>query len=162
MTLLQPTDVPSMDGINNAITSEIADAVSTTDPSDQFYDSGWLELPGTPDAGFQNVEKQYRIKDGTVQVRLRGALSAALAVSASGNIADMPIGALPAGTRPGSGGFSATACFPIEIGGVTAHVFIYNGGTVNLATVESRGANYNLGGVGTGWSGISPTYIINA
>ena len=162
MTLLQPTDVPSMDGINNAITSEIAEHASTTEIGGPHYDSGWLPLDGV---GHENVNwtvRQYRVKNGMVQVRFSGTMNQAFAVSNDGNITDRGVGVLPPGARPGGGGINASAPFPVEIGGHIIHGLVYNGGSVNLAYADRTGAAYNVGAAGTSVVCISPFWSINS
>lgn len=162
MTLLQPTDVPSRTGINNAISSEIDLAVRTTDPADQFYDSGWLTLPGTPDAGVSITTKQYRVKNGMVQVRFAGTLTAGISVPVSGNIADIHIGDLPAGARPGGGGMNTSTVLPVEVNGSVMFALIYNGGSINLAYCDRTGATYTFGAATNPLFCNSPLYTINS
>jgi hypothetical protein len=99
-----------------------------------------------------------------VQVRFAGTLTATLSVPVSGNISDIAIGTLPAGALPGGGGISAISPFPVDIGGVIAHAYIYNGGSIAIATVEARGGTdpYNLGANGTAVTGISPLFTVNS
>lgn len=163
MTLLQPLDVPSRTGINNAITSEIEDHADVADTTGDHYDSGWLTLPGAPGAGVTITTKEYRIKSGMVQIRFAGTLAGGgLSVPISGNMTDIHIGDLPAGARPGGGGIASSTAVPVEIGGSVIFALIYNGGSVNLAYADSRNVAYTLGAAGTTVSCISPLYTINS
>jgi hypothetical protein len=125
VTLLQPTDVPSMAGINNAITSKIADAVSTTDPSDQFYDSGWLTLQLR--AGFQTSSEtpQYR-KIGHV-VYLRGRIAPTSGTFSTGGSA---VADLPAGFRPTVANEVWATAFGINA--IMGRFFIGSGGALTV------------------------------
>lgn len=125
-------------------------------------DTGWLNLGGSVGSGITLTERQYRVRGGMVQVRFAGTLTAAISVPTSGNIGDIAIGTLPAGALPGGGGISAIAPFPVDIGGVIAHAYIYNGGSIAIANAESRGATYPLGAAGTEVSGVSPLLTVNS
>lgn len=125
-------------------------------------DTDWLDLTGTVGAGISLTARQYRVFNGMVQVRFIGALTGALAVPANGNIGDIPIGTLPAGSRPGGGGMSAASQFTMEISGTPATASIYPGGGIAIAYVDSRNVAYSLGASGTAISGNSPLYSINS
>lgn len=161
MTLLQPTEVPSRAGINNAITSEIADAVSTTDPSDQFYDSGWLDIPDTGrNASLGVTTAQYRIKNGMVQFQGSGVLTASYSVGSEGNGSDWKVGDVPAGARPGGMGIS-TWFLGEGPSQIALHWVVYNGGAFNLGGADARGAAYSIPS-GSAWQCMSGLYIINS
>lgn len=138
MTLLQPSGVPSMDGINDAITSEDAEHVAA-----DHGDTGWLTLPGTPHAAL-NITAQYRVRMGMVQVRFAGTLAANIAVGADGNMSEHNIGALPAGARPGGGGMTVSSVLPVEINQQAAFALIYNGGSVNLSFATKMTGGYTF------------------
>jgi hypothetical protein len=97
MTLLQPTDVPSRAGINNAITTEIAAHASTTDPNGPHYDSGWIDIPLRANRQASGEVPRYR-RVGR-QVFLRGRVAKTDATNFAANVQDT-IGDLPAGFRP--------------------------------------------------------------
>lgn len=97
MTLLQPGDVPSRTGINNAITTEIANHASTTNPASLHYDSGWIDIALRSGFAASGEFPRYR-RIGSV-VYLRGRV----APSGGGNFvanAQVIIGDIPAGFRP--------------------------------------------------------------
>lgn len=96
MALLQTTDVPSMDGINNAITSTVEDHASTTDEASQHYDSGWIDVPLAANMVGSGETPRYRRLGKIVQMRGR--------VDWTGNSFPTPgptiVATLPAGFRP--------------------------------------------------------------
>lgn len=93
MTLLQPTDVPTRTGINNAITTEIAAHASVSNTASQHYDSGWITLPLTGAfTGVAGEVPQYR-RVGKV-VMLRGRLTGTLPVGTT-VVANLPAGFIP-------------------------------------------------------------------
>jgi hypothetical protein len=162
MTLLQPSDIPSRTGINDAITSEIAEHADIADTSGEHYDSGWLTLPGTPGAGITVTQKEYRVKNGFVAIRFTGTLTAGIAVTSTGGMTDILIGTLPAGARPGGGGISASSDFVIELNGATVGGRIFNSGAVNIAHADRTGTAYTLGAAGNPFVCISPAWMISA
>lgn len=93
MALLQPSDVPSRSGINNAITSEIANHASLTDVNGLHYDSGWIDV--TLRAGFSASSEAPRYRRIGRQVFLRGRVAGTFA---AGNT--YILGDIPAGFRP--------------------------------------------------------------
>lgn len=97
MTLLQPSDVPSRTGINNAITSEIANHASTTDPSGLHYDSGWVDLPLRAGYVFAGEVPRYRRIGRQVFVRGRVAREngTVFAANSQQTVADLPPGFRP-------------------------------------------------------------------
>lgn len=125
-------------------------------------DTGWLPLPGSVGSPLNLTLKQYRVRDGLVQVRFVGSLTAGIPVNSEGNITDIPIGTLPVGVRPGGGGISASARFPVEIQTRVAWMFIYNGGAVNLAFGDRTGSPYTMGAAGDNVNAISPMFTINS
>lgn len=98
MTLLQPTDVPSRTGINNAITTEIEDHASTTDVNGQHYDSGWISLPLGTNIVASGETPQYRRLGKIVQLRGRLDLSTGSFPSPGPTV----VATLPTGFRPSS------------------------------------------------------------
>lgn len=93
MTLLQPTDVPSRTGINNAITSEIANHASVSNSASQHYDSGWITLPlRSGFSGSPGEVPQYR-RVGKL-VTIRGRLSGTIPAGNTA-VADVPAGFIP-------------------------------------------------------------------
>lgn len=99
MTLLQPTEVPSREGINNAITSEIADHASTTDINSLHYDSGWVGLVRR--AGYVSAgEANFYRRIGNV-VYLRGRIArengTVFAANSTQLVADLPVDFRPLG-----------------------------------------------------------------
>lgn len=95
MTLLQPSDVPSRSGINNAITSEIANHASLTDLASLHYDSGWITL--TLNAGWSATGEtpQYRRIGSAVYVRGRVTDADASITAGTYQIATLPVGFRP-------------------------------------------------------------------
>lgn len=93
MTLLQPTDVPSRSGINNAISSEIAAHASTTDPNGPHYDSGWIDIPLR--GGFSASGETPRYRRVGRQVFLRGRVGGTFAAGNTYIVGDVPAGFRP-------------------------------------------------------------------
>lgn len=93
MTLLQPTDVPSRAGINNAITTEIEAHASTTDPAGQHYDSGWINI--TLRAGFTVSGETPRYRRIGSTVYLRGRIAGTFAAGNTYIVGDVPAGFRP-------------------------------------------------------------------
>lgn len=96
MALLQPGDVPSRSGINNAITSEIANHASLTDVNGLHYDSGWIDIPLR--AGYTSSGEVPRYRRIGRQVFLRGRLAPTAGTFAA-NV-QVVVGDLPANFRP--------------------------------------------------------------
>jgi hypothetical protein len=97
MTLIQPSDVPSRTGINNAITTEIAAHASTTDPAGPHYDSGWIDIPLR--AGLQASGETPRYRRIGRAVYLRGRVSKIDATNFAANV-QITIGDVAVGFRP--------------------------------------------------------------
>lgn len=97
MTLLQPSDVPSRTGINNAITTEIAAHASTTDPAGPHYDSGWIDIPLRAAYVTSGETPRYRRIGRSVYLRGRLAPSGggAFAANATVIVGDVPVGFRP-------------------------------------------------------------------
>lgn len=95
MTLLQPSDVPSRNGINNAITSEIGEHADPGDTLGDHYDSGWQTL--TLRSGFQTSGEtpQYRKLGHVVYIRGR-----VVPISGTFSTGGSPVADIPAGFRP--------------------------------------------------------------
>lgn len=90
---LEPTDVPSRQGINDAIDEAVFDHADPADPDGPHYDSGWITLPlaiGAPTGG---ETPEYR-RIGKI-VHLRGRM--AFPSIGTGNTV---VANLPAGFRP--------------------------------------------------------------
>lgn len=163
MVLLQPTDIPSMDGINDAITSEIAEHSNVpADPTSPHYDSGWLPLTGTPDPNLNLPIREYRIKMGMVQIRFSGTIVNPISVSNTGNFTDQFVGQLPVGARPGGGGINSSTPVAVELAGHIIFALVYNGGAVQLAYADSRNVGYTSGAPGSTIVCISPLFTINS
>ena len=131
MTLLQPTDVPSRSGINNAITSEIANHASTTDPVGQHYDSGWILLPLRANFATSGETPMYR-RIGSV-IYLRGRVMCTGAQTwTTGNV---PFADIPAGFRPSTSNvlFATTIATP-TMG--LARFFVTSAGVLNASVVS--------------------------
>lgn len=130
MALLQPGDVPSRTGINNAITSEIANHASVANPASLHYDSGWIAIPLR--LGFQTSGEtpSYR-KIGSI-VYLRGRLIPNSGTFSTGGNA---IGDLPAGFRPAV----ANEVFATTWGTtpVMGRFFIGSGGAITVDPVSA-------------------------
>ena len=123
MTLLQPSDVPSREGINNAITSEIGKAISTTDPASQFYDTGWFDVPLR--TGYVSVGEVVRYRRIGRQVFMRGRVARENGTVFAAN-SQQAVGDVPAGFRPnpliafaiaGSDGTNSGGRFWIDVSG---------------------------------------------
>lgn len=125
MTLLQPTEVPSRTGINNAITSEIADHASTTAPASQHYDSGWQTL--TLRAGFQTSSETPQYRKIGVMVYLRGRIAP---TSGSFSTGGSPVADLPAGFRPTTANEVWATAFGINA--IMGRFFIGSGGALTV------------------------------
>jgi hypothetical protein len=97
MALLQPSDVPSMAGINNAITSTVDAHASTTDVNGQHYDSGWIDVVLRTGYVFSGEVPRYR-RIGR-QVFLRGRVARSPAINFIANNQYI-VGDLPANFRP--------------------------------------------------------------
>lgn len=125
MTLLQPTDVPSRMGINNAITSEIADHTDTADTVGEHYDSGWILLPLRSGFTFSGENPMYR-RIGSV-IYMRGRVARTSGNWTTGNT---PIGDLPADCRPST----SNILYATTIGspGVGGRMFVTSAGVVNV------------------------------
>lgn len=125
MTLLQPTDVPSRNGINNAITTEIGDHADTLDTTGEHYDSGWILLPLRAGFTFSGENPMYRKISHTIY--LRGRVARTSGTWTTGNTA---IGDLPAGFRPST----SNILFATVIGspGVAGRMFVTSAGVVNV------------------------------
>lgn len=93
MALLQPTDVPSRSGINNAIQSMMDAHASTTDPNSQHYDSGWIDIPYRP--GFSTSGEAARYRRIGRQVFIRGRVAGTFAAGNTYIIGDVPAGFRP-------------------------------------------------------------------
>jgi hypothetical protein len=93
MTLLQPTDVPSRMGINNAITSEIANHASLTDPASLHYDSGWVNIPLR--AGFSASAETPQVRRVGKTVHLRGRIGGTVTAGGTVVVGDIPVGFRP-------------------------------------------------------------------
>jgi hypothetical protein len=97
MTLLQPSDIPSRTGINNAITSEIGEHADTADTLGEHYDSGWTDIPLR--AGYAAMGETPRYRRIGRAVYLRGRVG----ISGGGNFAanvQVVVGDIPANFRP--------------------------------------------------------------
>lgn len=97
MTLLQPSDVPSRTGINNVVTSEIANHASLTDVNGLHYDSGWIDIVFRTGFTFSGEMVRYR-RIGR-QVFVRGRVARTPAANFVANTQYI-IGDLPANFRP--------------------------------------------------------------
>lgn len=96
MALLQPSDVPSRSGINNAITSEIGLHASTTDPNSLHYDSGWIDV--TFRTGFTWSAEPVRYRRIGRMVFIRGRVAPTAGSFGAGTtqvVADIPAGFRP-------------------------------------------------------------------
>jgi hypothetical protein len=156
MTLLQPSDVPSMDGINDAITSEIADHASLTNPAGPHYDSGWVTYPKVgAAASMVNVVLEYRIRNGFIEWRTSGATVGDISVPASGDLPNQNITTgVPATMRPAVGSWAWTIII-----GPTATLQLSSGGTVTLGCADGRGVAYVIPG-GFNLVGTSPAFAL--
>lgn len=140
MTLLQPSDVPSMGGINDAITSEIADHASLTNPAGPHYDSGWVTYPKVgAAASMANIVLEYRIRNRFIEWRTSGATAADIPVPPSGDLANQNITTgIPSTMRPGIGSWM----WIISIG-PAAFLQLTSGGTLTLSAADGRGGVTN-------------------
>lgn len=93
MALLQPSDVPSRSGINNAITSTVDEHASLTDVNGLHYDSGWVNIPLRATFSASGETPQVRRVGKTVH--LRGRIGGT--ITAGGTVI---VGDIPAGFRP--------------------------------------------------------------
>lgn len=133
MTLLQPNDVPSMDGINDAITSEIFAHADPGDPAGPHYDSGWINLPLR--ANMVGIEgPRYRRIGKIVSIRGR------LYKSDTGFQASTttPIGDLPVGFRPEGITMYALSGTSVSIVG---RFWVDGNGVVNVSSSTNLSAN---------------------
>jgi hypothetical protein len=159
MTLLQPTDVPSRDGINAAITSEIAEHTDPNDPAGPHYRGAWTTVTKvSPAASMANITLQYRVTGFMVEWRVAGNTAAAVTAGISGDHTNQNIttGSIPATLRPAFGNWH----FIISLG-VAAHILITPGGTVTWSATEGYGADAARSvASGTGFNGQSPAYVL--
>lgn len=125
MTLLLPSDVPSMDGINDAITTELAAHASTTNPASQHYDSGWVLLPLRAGMGASSETPMYR-RIGSVAY-LRGRLVNNAASWGSGTTA---IGDVPSDLAPTTSNVIFATVFGSP--GIGGRLFVNSSGSVNV------------------------------
>jgi hypothetical protein len=97
MALLQPSDVPSMAGINSAITSTVDAHASTTDVNGPHYDSGWIDVTFRTGFTFSGESVRYRRIGHAVYIRGRVARtpSADFAANTQYTVADIPAGFRP-------------------------------------------------------------------
>jgi hypothetical protein len=133
MTLLQPSDVPSRSGINNAITSEIAAHASLTNTAGLHYDSGWILIPLRANFQASGENPSYR-RIGSV-IYLRGRVQPINGVTWS--TANTAWGDLPAGFVPSTPNvlFASTSGSP----GVAARFFITSAGVCNANLLSGTG-----------------------
>lgn len=140
MTLLQPTDTPSRTGINNAITSEIANHASTTNVASQHYDSGWQVL--TLRAGYQGQGETPRYRRIGDVVHIMGRIQP----NPAGNFpvtAAVPVADLPAGFRPSLGLRMFAAVGALGPGG---RLYYDTAGVVQLHVTVANNGNFSLSG----------------
>lgn len=133
MALLQPTDVPSRSGINNAITGVMDDHIDPADPVGLHYDSGWILLPLRAGFTFSGENPMYR-RLGNV-IYMRGRVARTSGNWTTGNTA---IGDLPAGFRPST----SNILYATTIGspGVAGRMFITSAGVVNVNALSGTPA----------------------
>jgi hypothetical protein len=137
MALLQPTDVPSMDGINDAITSEIANHASTTDPAGQHYDSGWQILPLRANMQGSSEIPMYRRIGGVAY--LRGRL---LNNAASWSTSAVAVGDVPADLAPTAANVVFASVFGAP--GIAGRLFVNSSGVVNVNLLTGTLAGSNI------------------
>lgn len=125
MALLQPTDVPSRSGINNAITSTMDEHTDPTDPTGLHYDSGWILIPLRAGFTFSGENPMYRRLGNVIYLRGRVATTASTFTTAT-----VAVGDLPAGFRPSTSNvvFATTSGSP----GVGARFFVTSAGVINV------------------------------
>jgi hypothetical protein len=147
--LLQLTDVPSMEGINNAISSEDQAHVD-----DLHADSGWLTYPKTgTSASMVGVTLEYRITGQFIEWRLSGNTSANFDIPASGDAINQNVTTgIPADLRPEFANWTWT----VSLGSVV-HFAITPGGNCTLFAGEGTGANRTIVS-GTAVNGQSPVF----
>lgn len=102
MTLLQPTDTPSRTGINNAITSEIADHASLTDPLSLHYDTGWVLVPVADPLLVAYPGRAPAVRRVGKIVQFTGSYNPAAPGTIPAGATTYAFGNLPAGFRPGN------------------------------------------------------------
>lgn len=131
MALLQPTDVPSRSGINNAITGVMDDHIDPADPVGLHYDSGWINIPLRSGYTFSGETPAYRRIGSVIYMRGR------VIRTTAGNwtTSSQAIGDLPAGFRP-----STTNILFAEVIGTAAaasmgRMFVTSAGVINVNTV---------------------------
>jgi len=93
MTLLQPSDVPSRTGINNAITTEISNHSTEVNTASLHYDSGWVTIPLR--ATFNPSGETPMVRRIGKMVYMRGRIGGT--ITAGGTVI---VGDIPAGFRP--------------------------------------------------------------
>lgn len=131
MTLLQPTDVPSRTGINNAITTEIGDHTDPADTAGDHYDSGWVALPLRTNVALSGETPMYR-KIGRV-IYMRGRV----VVTTAGNWSTTAtaVGDLPAGFRPSTSNILFAEVIGTAGSSAPGRMFVTSAGVVNVNTV---------------------------
>lgn len=140
MTLLQPTDVPSMDGINDAITSEISDAIAEAHEESALYTGNAIG----PDLGGW-IRCKLILGGRLGLVWFNCPVVNAIAVPADGNSADSNrmFPTTPALYRP-----AQTINVPGRAinaaGGVPCWVSFNQSGYTALGRFEATGSAYNI------------------
>lgn len=141
MTLLQPTDIPSREGINDAITSEIAELFAV---GGSLHDTGWDPFTGFA-AGFVSFDEtsnKVMIRQKGNRVYLRGLVKRTSgAVIGSGNVT---VATIPAGLTPS---MNAEVASPSSANGVFCRVVVQPSGTV----LVQNGASVTWVGLTLSW-----------